>query len=56
MSTEAMRIHKDWAIAFLRKYPGDLRKVFPEWDGTADELITRLNDDPAEYLDELGKQ
>lgn len=48
-----MRVHKDLLIGILREHPEDLQKHLPGWEGTAEEAIAALQEDPRQYMDEF---
>lgn len=48
--TRKLRLHKRLVIQCLQSHPEDLSKVAPTWEGTAEEFIQALIDDPREWI------
>ena len=49
-SIKPMRVHKNAVIYFLRRYPEDMPKVLPEFDGTSEEAIKWFEEHPGTWL------
>ena len=47
-----MGIHKTWVIQQLKRYP--VKDVLGDFEGTTDEAIQAIKDDPREYFDGCG--
>ncbi len=51
-----MKMHKNVVIAALRQHPEDLSSILIEWEGTVEEAIAFLENDPRQWTYEFNRE